>query len=133
MTSAQLLLKVDSRFKQIIGNFQSNFGGLDIILIGDLLQLPPVRSTPIHKQPKQTIVGPILCRNLKFYELNEVMRQANQQFSSIITKIGNTDQLDETEITQSRFCIVKEAELRCPQDISLFSTNISVNEYNKKS
>ncbi|GFT80664.1 uncharacterized protein TNCV_2772851 [Trichonephila clavipes] len=38
----------------------SNFGGLDIILIGDLRILPPVRSTPIYKQPKQTIVGPIL-------------------------------------------------------------------------
>ncbi|GFT26546.1 ATP-dependent DNA helicase [Trichonephila clavipes] len=34
MISAQLL-KVDSRIKQITGNFQSDFGGLDI-LIGDL-------------------------------------------------------------------------------------------------
>ncbi|GFX04076.1 ATP-dependent DNA helicase [Trichonephila clavipes] len=111
MISAQLLWKVDSRLKQITGNFQSNFGGLDIIL----RQLPPVCSTPMYKQPKQTIVGQILWQNLKFYELNEVMRQANQQFSSILTKIGNGEQLDEIEITliESRFCIVKEAELRC--------------------
>ncbi|GFY08108.1 ATP-dependent DNA helicase [Trichonephila clavipes] len=79
MISAQLLLKFGSRLKQITGNFQSNFSGLDIILIGDFVrQLPPVRSTPIYKQPKQTLVGPILWQNLKFYELNEVMRQANQ-------------------------------------------------------
>ncbi|GFX63104.1 ATP-dependent DNA helicase [Trichonephila clavipes] len=101
MISAQLLLKVYSRLKQITGNFLSNFGGLDIILIGDLRQLSPVRSTPIYKQPKQTIVGPILWQNLKFYELNEVMRQANQQFSSILTKIGNGEQLDKMEITLS--------------------------------
>ncbi|GFX51828.1 ATP-dependent DNA helicase [Trichonephila clavipes] len=84
-----------------IGNntAKSNFGGLDIILIGDLRQLPPVRSTPIYKQPKQTLVGPILWRNLKFYELHEVMRQENQQFSSMLTKIGNGEQLDEIEIT----------------------------------
>ncbi|GFV30156.1 ATP-dependent DNA helicase [Trichonephila clavipes] len=96
--------------------------------------LPPVRSTPIYKQPKQTICGPILRGNLKFYELNEVMRQANQQFSSILAKIGNGEQLDEIEITliESRFCIVKEAELRCPQDIPLFNTNNSVNEFNNK-
>ncbi|GFT42653.1 ATP-dependent DNA helicase [Trichonephila clavipes] len=134
LISAQLLLKVDSRLKHITGNFQSNFGGLDIVLIGVLCQLPPVRSTPIYKQPKQTILMPILLRNLKFYELNEVVRQANQQFSSILTKIGNREQLDEIEITliESRFCTVKEAELRCPQDIRLFNTNNSVNEFNNK-
>ncbi|GFT25005.1 ATP-dependent DNA helicase [Trichonephila clavipes] len=62
------------------------------------------------------------------------MRHANQQFSSILTKIGNGEQLDEIEITlmESRFCTVEEAELRCPQDIRLFNTNNSVNEYNNK-
>ncbi|GFV68179.1 ATP-dependent DNA helicase [Trichonephila clavipes] len=80
------------------------------------------------------IVGPILWRNLKFYELNEVRRQENQQFTSILTKIGKSEQLDEIEITliESRFCTVEEAELRCPQDIRLFNTNNSVNEYNNK-
>ncbi|GFW29460.1 ATP-dependent DNA helicase [Trichonephila clavipes] len=100
MISSQLLLKVDSRLNQITGNFQLDFGGLDIILIGDLRQLPPISSTPIYKQPKQTIVGVILWRNLKFYELNEVMRQTNQLFSSILTKIGKGE-LDELEITLS--------------------------------
>ncbi|GFT64026.1 ATP-dependent DNA helicase [Trichonephila clavipes] len=62
------------------------------------------------------------------------MRQANQQFSSILTKIGNGEQLDEIEITviESHFCTVEEAELRCPRDIRLFNTNNSVNEYNNK-
>ncbi|GFY13280.1 ATP-dependent DNA helicase [Trichonephila clavipes] len=34
MISVQLFLKVDSRLKQITGNFQSNVGGLDNILKG---------------------------------------------------------------------------------------------------
>ncbi|GFY18485.1 ATP-dependent DNA helicase [Trichonephila clavipes] len=123
MFNAQLLLNVDSRLKQITGNFHSNFGGLDIILIGDLRQVPPVRSTPIYKQPKQTIVGPILWRNLKLYELNEVMRQANQQFSSILTKIGNGEQLDAIEIRNSPWnkCIINPkvvgyAVIYCPTE-----------------
>ncbi|GFV60879.1 ATP-dependent DNA helicase [Trichonephila clavipes] len=80
------------------------FGGDMLIPHGAFLgeiyihQVPPVRSTPIYKQPKQTIVGQILWRNLKFYE-NEVIHQAIQQFSSILTKIGNSEQLDEIEIT----------------------------------
>ncbi|GFY25377.1 ATP-dependent DNA helicase [Trichonephila clavipes] len=86
-----------------------------IILIGDLRHLPPVRSTPIYKQPKQTLVGPILWQNLNFYEINEVLHQANQQFSSILAKIGNGEQLHEMEIVliESRFfCRVEEAEAR---------------------
>ncbi|GFT30271.1 hypothetical protein TNCV_3467181 [Trichonephila clavipes] len=40
------------------------------------------------------------------------MLQANQKFSSILTKIGNGEQLDGMEITliESRFCTVEEAE-----------------------
>ncbi|GFU73134.1 ATP-dependent DNA helicase [Trichonephila clavipes] len=62
------------------------------------------------------------------------MRQANQQFSSILTKIGNGEQLDkmETALIESRFCTVEEAEARCLQGIRLFNTNNSVNEYNNK-
>ncbi|GFW83606.1 ATP-dependent DNA helicase [Trichonephila clavipes] len=62
------------------------------------------------------------------------MRRGSQQFSSILTKIGNGEQLDEMEITpiESRVCTVEEAELRCPESIRLFNTNNSINEYNNK-
>ncbi|GFX17438.1 ATP-dependent DNA helicase [Trichonephila clavipes] len=123
------------RQREFTARVPSNFGELDIILIGYLRQLPPVRSSPIYKQPKQTIVGPpTLWQILKFYEPNEVMHQANQQLTSILTKIGNGEQLDGIEITliESRFCTVEEAELRCPQDTRLFNTNDSVNKYNTK-
>ncbi|GFT31030.1 ATP-dependent DNA helicase [Trichonephila clavipes] len=75
------------------------------MLIGDLRQLPPVRATPIYKQIKQHIAGPTLCRGLKFYELNKVMRQTNQMFSSLLTKIGSGFPLDDDEqqLIESRF------------------------------
>ncbi|GFX37343.1 ATP-dependent DNA helicase [Trichonephila clavipes] len=59
------------------------------------------------------------------------MRQANQRFSYILTKIGSSEQLDEMEIAliESHFCIMEEAEARCPQGIRLFNTNNSVIEY----
>ncbi|GFX34444.1 ATP-dependent DNA helicase [Trichonephila clavipes] len=62
------------------------------------------------------------------------MRQANQQFSSTLTIIGNGEQLDAMEITliESRFCTVEEAETRCLQGIRLFITNNSINVYNNK-
>lgn len=49
MIGARMLEQIDQRLKQITGNFKTNLGGLDIILIGDLQQLPPVMGTPIYK------------------------------------------------------------------------------------
>ncbi|GFT72776.1 ATP-dependent DNA helicase [Trichonephila clavipes] len=85
MINAHFLLKV----KQITGNFQPNFGGLDIILIGDLRQLPPVHSTPIYKQPKQTVIGQILWRNLTFYEFEFTSSRSEVVFLKF-SGIGNS-------------------------------------------
>lgn len=129
---AELLAQIDARLKQITGNYETNFGGLDMIFIGDLRQLPPVRATPLYKQPKQRMAGPVLWRGLKFYQLTEVMRQSNAIFSTLLTKIGNgmilTD--DELAIIESRFFTKEQAYQLCPHGIRLFLTNNSVNEYN---
>lgn len=58
MIGAELLYSIDSRLKQITDNFDITFGGLDIVFIGDLRQLPPVRATPIYKQKNNQLLGP---------------------------------------------------------------------------
>ncbi|XP_044592819.1 ATP-dependent DNA helicase pfh1-like [Cotesia glomerata] len=112
MIGAELLSQIDSRLKQITGNFEVHFGGLDIILIGDLRQLPPVRATPIYKQIKRQIAG----------------------FATILTKIGNGQLLDQEELDliESRIYSEEEAERLCPDGIRLFFNNHSVAEYNNK-
>lgn len=101
-----------------------------MILIDDLRQLPPVRATPIYKQIKQRIHVP-LWQGLKFYQLDEVIRQANRTFATVLTKIGNGKQLDDHEIQliETRFFTQGEINRRRPHGIRLFNTNQSVNEY----
>ncbi|GFW58456.1 ATP-dependent DNA helicase [Trichonephila clavipes] len=62
------------------------------------------------------------------------MRQTNQQFSSILKKIGNGEGLDEIEMSliESRFYSVEEAATMCPQGIRLFNTNQAVTQYNNQ-
>lgn len=48
MIGTDLLNQINVRQKQITGNFDEPFGGLDAIFIGDLRQLPPVRATTIY-------------------------------------------------------------------------------------
>lgn len=128
MISTEMLQKIDQRFKQIIGNLINNFGGLDIILLGDLCQLLPVKATPIFKQIKRTIVGPTLWRGFKFYELTDVMIQANVLFSNALKRIGNGEKLPTCELSLivSRFFTLEEAERKCPDRVRLFYSNSSV-------
>ncbi|XP_069968672.1 uncharacterized protein [Bactrocera oleae] len=132
MIGAEMVERIDSRLKEITGNFNAAFGGLHIILIGNLRQLPPVRATPIWKQKIQRVDGQQLWRGIAFYELNEVMRQENSEFSSLLTKIGNGDQLDEQQLLmiESRFCSDGESEEGCHSGIRLFNDNHSVDSYN---
>ena len=44
MIGAELLNQIDARLKQIIGNFDQNFGGLNIIFIGDCTQSVQLQS-----------------------------------------------------------------------------------------
>lgn len=52
-----------------------------------------------------------MWRTLKFYQLTEVVRQTNVQFSNILTKIGNGDPLDKAELLtiKSRFFTKEDA------------------------
>lgn len=132
MIRSELLEQIDLRLKQITGNFASNFGGLDVILIGDLRQLPPVRATPIYKQIKRRMTGPTVWRDLKFYEPTEVMRQASGIFSKALAKVGNREKLDTDELAliESRFVSKKAADIACPHGIRLFLSNTAVQMYN---
>ena len=42
MLRADLLDAIDARMKSVRGNFNQSFGGVQLLLIGDLYQLPPV-------------------------------------------------------------------------------------------
>ncbi|GFU38934.1 hypothetical protein TNCV_1753551 [Trichonephila clavipes] len=132
MVSAELLEQINVRLKQITGLFTKDFGGLDVILIGDLRQLPPVKATPIFKQIKRKITGETPWRKFKQFELKQVMRQENRQFSEILTKIGDGNILTEEElkVMESRFITKEEAQSVCPEGIRLLFTNAAVNAYN---
>lgn len=134
MIGAELLAQIDSRLKQITGNFKAPYGGLDIFLIGDLRQLPPVRATPIWRPIKQSIEGNSIWRILKYYELTQVMRQENAEFANMLTKLGNGDILSDDELAfiESRFMTKEDADRLYPNATRLFLENRHVDEYNNK-
>ncbi|XP_058827523.1 ATP-dependent DNA helicase PIF1-like [Topomyia yanbarensis] len=135
MIGADALNNVHTRLQNITGNYDDPFGGSDIIFCGDLRQLPPVNARPVCKPCTNSMHGAVLWQSLDFFPLVRVMRQTDEQFSTVLTKIGNGEQLTaiEKETIESRFRTTEWCKLNVPSAVRLFHRNADVERYNRES
>ncbi|CAB0002561.1 unnamed protein product, partial [Nesidiocoris tenuis] len=82
MCGSVTLHRIDNRLRQIMGR-DVPFGGVSVLLVGDLNQLPPVLDGPIFR-PIRTgglagLAGTFLWDEFKFFELTEIMRQKDEK------------------------------------------------------
>lgn len=77
MVSYQMLIMIDSRLRQLKNKDDEFFGGINVLLFGDLIQLPPIKTsgTPVYKQPEHLQPATHLWRLFSMCELTENMRQ----------------------------------------------------------
>ena len=78
MVSNVTLLHIHQRLKEIFATPNNQlFAGLSIIVVGDLYQLPPIRSKPVFDEYKNDVHN--LCHPWsvfsKLIELTKIMRQ----------------------------------------------------------
>ncbi|KAH7940839.1 hypothetical protein HPB49_006591 [Dermacentor silvarum] len=129
------LPQLDCRLRQITQKLDHLFGGLDMILCGDLRQLPPVRASEIYKRCRETggLFGmAIKWHYVDYFPLVRVVRQADATFSGLLTKIGDGRALDDNEVAllESRFVTAEEALMRAPAAVRLFYSNEHVDAFN---
>lgn len=74
MVPYEMLRDIHSRLQQIFDNGEL-FGGINVIVFGDLMQLPPVRGNPVYRQPESDNASTHLWRTFSFCELTRNMRQ----------------------------------------------------------
>ena len=91
---------IDSRCRQATGNCDEPFGGLSIILFGDIAQLPPVGDKPLyHSTPKseKQIDGLLMYQQFQTVitlTANERVKGCNQEqsdFRSLLARARNGD------------------------------------------
>ena len=97
--TASMLAHIDQRLQQIMGVYDKPFGGLSVLAMGDMFQLPPVKGQPIYKEivqyalrqkedPRKKSVnlpnandpnfkGTLLFQQFKLVELKQQMRAAD--------------------------------------------------------
>lgn len=109
MLRADLLDAIDYRMRSIKRNYQQRFGGVQVLMIGDLYQLPPVVKDHEWNVMSQYYRSPHFFESVGlrengfvYIELDKIFRQQNSDFISILNNLRNniTTQADIDRLNQ---------------------------------
>jgi ATP-dependent DNA helicase PIF1 len=100
MVSNKQLSFINERLQQIFRNTEL-FGGKSVIFVGDLWQLPPIASGYIFSPLQRDIsslAATSIWDNFRFYELDEIMRQAEDPAFAVALSHMNTGVMTDEDI-----------------------------------
>ncbi|XP_057830374.2 ATP-dependent DNA helicase PIF1-like [Cryptomeria japonica] len=134
-----MLENIDSRLRQEFPqNAQISFGGISIILVGDLGQLPPVNDRPAYDSNRR---AKLLWGEFKtVVTLDKIFRQdgenfEQQRFHQLLTNVRDANpQIEDWKLLMTRIPPNMDAanNLDFNNRVHLFSTNDNVHNHNKK-
>ncbi|XP_052129226.1 uncharacterized protein LOC127750779 [Frankliniella occidentalis] len=137
MIGCNTLSMINRRCKEALGN-DKDFGGLMVILLGDIKQLPSVKDNPFFSKTQKSLLGKegkALINNFeKVFVLKTSHRQANDQsFLNLLDKMSDMQMSSEDyRLLTSRFTYnvsVKEKD-SFEDALRLFATKDEVKQYN---
>ena len=125
--------------KRLVEIFETDipFAGRSVLFVGDLNQLRPVMDSPIFEAPRgrdlSVIAGPVLWQKVRFFRLEKIMRQRDDQaFAHALNHLatGNLAEEDK-ELFKAR--LFPKTSLLVPHSaIRLFQVNEKVERFNQR-
>ncbi|GLV40954.1 Pif1 DNA helicase [Carabus blaptoides fortunei] len=114
-------------------NSEELFGGINVLLFGDLMQLPPIRGNQVFVQPLRLAPATHLCQLFILVELKENMRQ---QGSTTFVDILNALRIGELRVeyfSELMSNVSKEAtgEFSIEKALRIYPTNKQVQDHNQ--
>ncbi len=101
MVRADVLDAIDTVLKHFRNRHQEPFGGIQLLFIGDMFQLPPVAKDEEWKILGQYYSSPyffsskvLVEQEPAYIELNKIYRQTDERFINVLNSVRNND-LDE--------------------------------------
>ncbi|XP_060602417.1 uncharacterized protein LOC132755555 [Ruditapes philippinarum] len=126
MLSKCMFDKLEAVMRHVRGKSQV-FGGAQLVVVGDFLQLPPVRNSRYNDQGEFSFQSEVFPLHRIF--LSHVMRQKDEHLIQVIHNIaiGNVDQETTTYVKHLRRPLTQAG----PDTTRLFSVNILADIYNR--
>lgn len=122
------LLNYCNEFLKMVNNNSKPFGGVQVILMGDFCQLPPVKTSNIKDYDFAFLSKTWQELELETFRLTHNFRQQDDnKLADILEHFRNG------EVTVSDIKILRERELPPPDSAPrLFPVNVQVNSYNNE-
>ena len=126
MVSSTMLARIDTRLRQIRG-IKNDFGGLSVIIVADLYQLPPVDGPMVFNSPHINALSALADNKLfdefEFFELTEIMRQKGNKL--LIEVLNN---LAKSEMTKEQVALLNTRRV---EEKDVPENSIRFHHYNK--
>lgn len=136
MLGTEGLVTVHNRLTEIIGKPKTDslFGGILLIVFGDLYQLPPVGQSQVFalpKSPKMRLYGS-LWQHFQIATLSKIMRQKDDvDFANLLNRIRtSTHNKNDIEILRTRQVTTDDPQYPA-NALHVFTTNNKVNQHNE--
>lgn len=138
MLRADLLDAIDYRLKAARGNFYQSFGGVQVLFIGDLYQLPPVvkgkdARVLARYYPTLWFYEATALRHASpvYIELDKIFRQQDNTFINILNNLRN-NVISESDIELlNRYYQPPESIKKLKEVITLTTHNYKADELNR--
>lgn len=96
MLRADVLDAIDYRMRSVRGNFRQSFGGVQVLMIGDLYQLPPIVKdeertlmSRYYRTPHFFEARALQQDGFVFIELDRIFRQKDERFIRLLNHLRN--------------------------------------------
>ena len=139
MLRADLLDAIDYRLKAAKGNFRQSFGGVQLLLIGDLYQLPPVvkredeaQLKPHYKTPWFFESKALQQDGFVYIELDKIFRQRDDYFIDLLNNLRNNQPTREDILQLNHYYKPPEEIKNLREVITLTTHNYKADELNQK-
>jgi len=139
MLRADVLDAIDFRLRSVKGKFNEPFGGTQVLMIGDLFQLPP-----IVKDHEWQVLGrfyksmhffeahALKQSGMVYLELDRIFRQKDDQFIEVLNHLRN-NQATAKDIAFLNNFYRTPGQIKDLQDVIIITThNYRAEEHNKK-
>ncbi|MEI9918150.1 MAG: AAA family ATPase [Bacteroidota bacterium] len=139
MLRSDLLDAIDYRLRSVRSNMRQHFGGVQLLLIGDLYQLPPVVKREEESRLRQYYNSAwffdskaLQQDGFAYIELDKIFRQSDNKFIQILNNLRVNTPTREDIATLNEYFYPADEIRKIPDVITLTTHNYKADEMNTK-